>query len=100
MQQECGYILAPQALTGKKTFRQILDPIPDEFRHVLGEDDMEAGIAQIETHRGKRIRKQETFRCQYARSGRFSAGDDHARSAIAAYHAREYIGLRAILALL
>ena len=99
MQEKRGNILAPQTLAREKTFRQLLHSFPDEFRHILGQNNVEAGIAQIESHRGERIGKQKTLGRQNARPGRFASGDDHARRAVAEQHRRNQIGLGKILAL-
>ena len=57
------------AVALKESLYESLDFRADHLRNVFGQQDVEAGIAQIEAHGAQRIREGVGFRDQHARAG-------------------------------
>ncbi len=73
-------ILKFLAVALEKSVNQFADFFADHFRDVLGEQDVKAGIAKVETHRAKGIGKSVRLRDHDLGTANLPAGDQHGRS--------------------
>ncbi len=85
--------------TREEIVDQAFDFGADHLRHVLGEKNVEAGIAEIEAHGAEGIGKGISFGGKDARAGLLLAGHQHGRGAIAEEDGGNQVGLRDVLAL-
>ncbi len=60
---------------------------------------MEAGVAQVKSHRAEGVRKRIGFRHQDLRAGSFLPGDNHRSGAISEKNGRNQVGLGNVFAL-
>src|SRR5208337_232979 len=87
------------AATREEIVDQTLDFGANHLWHVLGEKNVEAGIAEIEAHGAQGIREGISFGGVDARAGLLLAGDHHGGGAIAEKDGGNQVGLRDVLAL-
>src|SRR5882762_1721736 len=99
MQKKCGNVAALQPVARQKIVGQASDLFPDQFRNILGENNVETGIAQVKSHRVQRIGKEKTFRSDDARPTRFAARNHHAGRAVSEQYRGDKVRLGEILAL-
>ena len=87
------------AVATEEPVDELADLRADHFRHVLGQQDVKAGIAQVEAHGAERVRKRVGLGHQDLRAFYFSSGDEHRRGAVAEQDRRDQVRLGNILAL-
>src|SRR3974377_543579 len=92
-------VLAGLAVPRKESLNEFADPSPDHFGHVLGEENVEAGVAEVKTHRAEGIRESIGFGDQYLGAGLFLTGEDDGGGAITEENRRDEVGLGNVLAL-
>src|SRR5260370_7544771 len=83
MQYPALDLLALPAVAIEEALHQPADLCANHFRNILCQQDVESGIAQIESHGAQRIGKRVSLCDENLRPARFFSADDNARRPIA-----------------
>lgn len=92
-------VFALFAVALKESLYKPLDFCADHLRNVLGQQDMEAGIAKVEAHGAEGIREGVSFRDEHARAGSFFSSDDYGGGSVSKQNGGDQIGLRNVFPL-